>query len=64
MYLGDETYSSGKGIDANVVLSPFLSDRSAHLVDSGLGGVVGGAGEALMLNTLVSTLKLRGFLFN
>lgn len=42
-----ETYSGGQGVDADVVLAPFLSDRSAHLVDSSLGGVVGGASKTL-----------------
>jgi len=41
------TYPGGQSVDTDVVLSPLLSDGTAHLVDGGLGGVVGRAGEAL-----------------
>jgi hypothetical protein len=40
-------YSCGKRVDANVVLAPFLGNRSTHLVHGGLGGVVCGAGQSL-----------------
>lgn len=44
---GNCTYSGGQSVDTDIVLTPFLSNGSAHLVDGGLGGVVGRASEAL-----------------
>ena len=34
---GVNTYACGEGVDADVVLAPFLGDGAAHLVDGGLG---------------------------
>lgn len=44
------TYSGRKGVDADSVLTPFLGDGTAHLVDCRFGGVVGSACEALLLS--------------
>lgn len=41
------TYTGGEGVHADAVLAPFLGDGSAHLLDSGLAGVVRAASQSL-----------------